>query len=131
MAIHENLTRIPKPRLREVGWSKAAEMAKLSNAGSLVCNCMASPVQSVRRGILSPPGLSAYTMGRVSIPSPQASTSAEPEMKPEARCFSLSSKYCAMESIVASSGVEARQPMHFEIFSTEGTRRCMSSNPSS
>ena len=30
MAIHENLTRIPKPRLREVGWSKAAEMAKVA-----------------------------------------------------------------------------------------------------
>src|SRR5579871_816572 len=30
MAIHENLTRIPKTRLREVGWSKAAEMAKVA-----------------------------------------------------------------------------------------------------
>jgi hypothetical protein len=30
MAIHENLTSIPKPRLREVGWSKAAEMAKVA-----------------------------------------------------------------------------------------------------
>jgi hypothetical protein len=30
MAIHESLTRIPKPRLREVGWSKAAEMAKVA-----------------------------------------------------------------------------------------------------
>src|SRR5271154_4253205 len=30
MAIHENLTRIPKPRLREVGWSKAAEMVKVA-----------------------------------------------------------------------------------------------------
>ena len=30
MAIHENLTRIPKPRLREVGISKAAEMAKVA-----------------------------------------------------------------------------------------------------
>jgi hypothetical protein len=28
MAIHEGLTRIPKPRLREVGWSKAAELAR-------------------------------------------------------------------------------------------------------
>jgi hypothetical protein len=25
MAIHENLTRVPKPRLRAMGWSKAAE----------------------------------------------------------------------------------------------------------
>jgi hypothetical protein len=30
MAIHENLTRIPKPRLREVGVSKAVEMAKVA-----------------------------------------------------------------------------------------------------
>jgi hypothetical protein len=30
MAIHESLTRIPKPRLREVGWSKAAELAKVA-----------------------------------------------------------------------------------------------------
>src|ERR1700674_4455973 len=25
MAIHENLTRVPKPQLRDVGWSKAVE----------------------------------------------------------------------------------------------------------
>src|SRR5271168_3090895 len=30
MAIHENLTRIPKKELREVGWSKAAEMTKVA-----------------------------------------------------------------------------------------------------
>jgi len=30
MAIHENLTRIPKPQLREVGWSKAVELVKVS-----------------------------------------------------------------------------------------------------
>jgi hypothetical protein len=30
MAIHENLTRIPKQQLREVGWSKATEMAKVA-----------------------------------------------------------------------------------------------------
>jgi hypothetical protein len=29
MAIHETLTRIPKPQLREVGWSKAAELVKV------------------------------------------------------------------------------------------------------
>ena len=29
MAINENLTRIPRRRLREVGWSKAAEMVKV------------------------------------------------------------------------------------------------------
>jgi hypothetical protein len=30
MAIHENLTRIPKPQLRQVGWSKAVELVKVA-----------------------------------------------------------------------------------------------------
>jgi hypothetical protein len=30
MAIHENLIRIPKPQLREVGWSKAVELVKVA-----------------------------------------------------------------------------------------------------
>ena len=30
MAIHENLTRIPKPQLQEVGWSKAVELLKVA-----------------------------------------------------------------------------------------------------
>jgi hypothetical protein len=30
MAIHENLTRVPKHQLQEVGWSKATEMAKVA-----------------------------------------------------------------------------------------------------
>src|SRR6516165_12255448 len=30
MAIHENLTRIPKRQLREVGWTKATELAKVA-----------------------------------------------------------------------------------------------------
>src|ERR1700676_745788 len=30
MAIHENLTKIPKHRLKEMGWSKAAEMVKVA-----------------------------------------------------------------------------------------------------
>jgi hypothetical protein len=30
MAIHENLTKIPKPQLREVGWSKATELVKVA-----------------------------------------------------------------------------------------------------
>jgi hypothetical protein len=30
MAIHENLTRIPKAQLREVGWSKAVELVKVA-----------------------------------------------------------------------------------------------------
>jgi hypothetical protein len=39
MAIHENLTRIPKPRLREVGWSKAAEMAKVARREGKAFDC--------------------------------------------------------------------------------------------
>ena len=39
MAIHENLTRIPKPRLREVGWSKAAEMAKVARRDGKDFDC--------------------------------------------------------------------------------------------
>src|SRR5271163_2721872 len=30
MAIHENLTKVPKHDLREIGWRKAAEMAKVA-----------------------------------------------------------------------------------------------------
>ena len=30
MAIHENLTRVPKQQLREVGWSKAIELVKVA-----------------------------------------------------------------------------------------------------
>ena len=30
MAIHENLIRIPKPQLRELGWSKAVELVKVA-----------------------------------------------------------------------------------------------------
>ena len=30
MAIHENLTKVPKPRLKAIGWSKAVEMVKVA-----------------------------------------------------------------------------------------------------
>jgi hypothetical protein len=30
MAIHENLTRVPKHQLREMGWIKARELAKVA-----------------------------------------------------------------------------------------------------
>ncbi|PYT64775.1 MAG: hypothetical protein DMG39_31100, partial [Acidobacteria bacterium] len=30
MAIHENLTKVPKQQLREVGWSKAIELVKVA-----------------------------------------------------------------------------------------------------
>ena len=30
MAIHENLTRVPKQQLREIGWTKARELAKVT-----------------------------------------------------------------------------------------------------
>src|ERR1700687_5305147 len=33
MAIHENLTTIPKQQLREVGWSKEAELVKVADKG--------------------------------------------------------------------------------------------------
>src|SRR5271154_3269121 len=39
MAIHENLTRIPKTRLREVGVSKAAEMAKIARRDGKDFDC--------------------------------------------------------------------------------------------
>jgi hypothetical protein len=39
MAIHEDLPRIPKPRLREVGWSKAAEMAKVARRDGRNFDC--------------------------------------------------------------------------------------------
>src|ERR1700722_13686077 len=45
----------------------------------------------------------------------QATTSREPETMPDVTCLSRSSKYCAMESIVASSGVDDFHPMHLLI----------------
>ena len=44
MAIHENLTKIPKPRLRQIGWSKAAEMVKVARRDGeaiRLCNLVA------------------------------------------------------------------------------------------
>jgi hypothetical protein len=39
MAIHENLARIPKQHLREVGWSKATEMAKVARRDGKDFDC--------------------------------------------------------------------------------------------
>jgi hypothetical protein len=39
MAIHENLTRIPKPQLREVGWSKAVELVKVARKDGESFDC--------------------------------------------------------------------------------------------
>ena len=39
MAIHENLTRIPKPELREVGWSKAVELVKVARRDGDTFDC--------------------------------------------------------------------------------------------
>jgi hypothetical protein len=39
MAIHENLTQIPKRQLRDVGWSKAAEMAKVARKDGSEFDC--------------------------------------------------------------------------------------------
>src|ERR1700684_3094708 len=39
MAIHENLTKVPKPRLKAMGWSKAAEMAKVARRDGKDFDC--------------------------------------------------------------------------------------------
>jgi hypothetical protein len=39
MAIHENLTRIPKPQLRDVGWSKAVELVKVARKDGEEFDC--------------------------------------------------------------------------------------------
>jgi hypothetical protein len=39
MAIHEHLTRVPKQHLREVGWSKATEMAKVARRDGTEFDC--------------------------------------------------------------------------------------------
>ena len=54
MAIHENLTKIPKPRLREMGWSKAAEMVKVARQGRRrlrLCNLVAQSQGATERGV--------------------------------------------------------------------------------
>jgi hypothetical protein len=39
MAIHENLTRVPKTQLREVGWSKAVELVKVARKDGEEFDC--------------------------------------------------------------------------------------------
>ena len=39
MAIHEHLTRVPKHKLREVGWSKATEMVKVARRDGSEFDC--------------------------------------------------------------------------------------------
>ena len=39
MAIHENLTQVPKHALREVGWSKAVELAKVARRDRQEFDC--------------------------------------------------------------------------------------------
>jgi len=39
MAIHENLTKIPKQQLREVGWSKATELVKVARKDREAFDC--------------------------------------------------------------------------------------------
>jgi hypothetical protein len=41
MAIHENLKRVPKQQLREVGWSKAVELVKVAGRGGEEFDCAA------------------------------------------------------------------------------------------
>ena len=54
MAIHENLTKIPKQRLREMGWSKAAEMVKVARRDGRrlrLCNLVAQSRGTTEGGI--------------------------------------------------------------------------------
>src|SRR5579864_1109669 len=39
MAIHENLTKVPKQRLRQIGWSKAIEMVKVARRDEEQFDC--------------------------------------------------------------------------------------------
>lgn len=39
MAIHENLTKVPKQQLREVGWSKAIELVKVARRDGEMFDC--------------------------------------------------------------------------------------------
>ena len=39
MAIHENLTRVPKQDLRRVGWSKAVELVKVARRDREAFDC--------------------------------------------------------------------------------------------
>src|ERR1700689_5365042 len=39
MAIHENLTKIPKQQLKEIGWRKAAEMVKVARRDGKAFKC--------------------------------------------------------------------------------------------
>jgi hypothetical protein len=39
LAIHEHLTRVPKPQLREVGWTKARELVKLARRDGAGFDC--------------------------------------------------------------------------------------------
>ncbi len=54
MAIHENLTQIPKQRLKEMGWSKAAEMVKVARREGdrlRLCNLVAQGRGATQRGV--------------------------------------------------------------------------------
>ena len=39
LAIHEHLTRVPKPQLRELGWTKARELVKVARRDGAEFNC--------------------------------------------------------------------------------------------
>ena len=54
MAIHENLTRIPKHELQKVGWSKATELVKVARRdrrGIRLCNLVAQSARDAEGGI--------------------------------------------------------------------------------
>ena len=39
MTIHEHLTRVPKPQLREMGWTKARELVKVARKDGVEFAC--------------------------------------------------------------------------------------------
>ena len=58
MAIHEHLTRVPKQQLREIGWSKATELAKVARrdaeqfeSATLVHKAQAMPKEEFKREV--------------------------------------------------------------------------------
>ena len=71
MAIHENLTKIPKQQLKEIGWRKAAELVKVARREGELFDCAPwvhkakeLPQRAVRaRGRETPDGEGVRTLG--------------------------------------------------------------------
>jgi len=57
MAIHENLTRVPKQQLREIGWTKAKETGQGGTPGGTAirkCTLGAQSAGTSKRGVHTP-----------------------------------------------------------------------------